>query len=101
VFTTIDFQDLQFGFDVQDVGLTVSDLRRNDVDPTVIDAFRRGYSSIRPWPTSDEQLLAALSAARSLNMLNLGLNLQRPGFTEFFDRHTKLIRRWMATSTGR
>ena len=100
-FTTIDFQDLQFGFDVQDVGLTVSDLRRNDVEPTLISAFRRGYSSIRPWPHSDEQLQAALSAARSLNMLNLGLNLRRPGFTEFFDRHTKLIRRWMATSEGR
>jgi Ser/Thr protein kinase RdoA (MazF antagonist) len=100
-FTTIDFQDLQFGFDVQDVGLTVSDLRRNDVDPALIDALRQGYSSIRTWPPSDEQLLAALSAARSLNMLNLGLNLRRWGFTEFFDRHTKLIRRWMASGDGR
>lgn len=101
VFTAIDFQDLQFGFDVQDVGLTISDLRRNNVEPALVDALRRGYSSIRPWPHSDEQLMGALSAARSLNMLNLGLNLRRPGFTEFFDRHTQLIRRWMANAKSR
>ena len=94
--TAIDFQDLQFGFDVQDVGLTISDLRRAYADEPLVDALRQGYSSIRRWPADDEQLLGALAAARSLNMLNLGLNLRRSGFNEFFDRHAGIIRRWVA-----
>ena len=93
--TAIDFQDLQFGFDVQDVGLTISDLRRTYADESLVDALRQGYSSVRRWPADDEQLLSALAAARSLNMMNLGLNLRRSGFTEFFDRHAEIIRRWM------
>ncbi len=93
--TAIDFQDLQFGFDVQDVGVTVSDLRRRFADPTLVDALRRGYGSVRAWPAGDEQLMRALSAARSLNMLNLGLNLRRSRFGEFFDRHAELVGRWM------
>ena len=93
--TVIDFQDLQFGFDVQDVGVTVSDLLRRYSDPALVDALRRGYRSIRSWPAGDEHLMQALSAARSLNMLNLGLNLRRSRFGEFFDRHADLVGRWM------
>ena len=93
--TAIDFQDLQFGFDVQDLGLTISDLRRAYADESIVDALRRGYRSARPWPADDEGLLGDLAAARSLNMMNLGLNLRRSGFTEFFDRHAEIIRRWM------
>ncbi|MGZ4791896.1 MAG: phosphotransferase enzyme family protein [Ilumatobacteraceae bacterium] len=94
--TAIDFQDLRFGFDVQDVGVTVSDLGRRYADSTLVDALRRGYSLVRSWPAGDEQLIQALSAARSLNMLNLGLNLRRSRFAEFFDRHAELIGRWMS-----
>lgn len=93
--TAIDFQDLQFGFDVQDLGLTISDLRRTYADETLVDALRHGYGSVRSWPSCDEHMMSALSAARSLNMMNLGLNLRRSGFSEFFDRHAQLIHRWM------
>lgn len=94
--TAIDFQDLQFGFDVQDVGLTISDLRRAHADESLVDALRQGYGSVRECPADDELVLSALSAGRSLNMMNLGLNLRRSGFSEYFDRHAEIIRRWMA-----
>jgi Ser/Thr protein kinase RdoA (MazF antagonist) len=86
----IDFQDLQFGFDVQDLGITLSDLRRN-YGETLIDGFKTGYRSVRPWPSNDKPLEDALAAARSLNVLNLGLNLRRPGLVDHIDRHAHTL----------
>ena len=95
VLTPIDFQDLQFGFDLQDVAITVADLRRVFHDESLIESLAAGYRSVRPWPLTDESLEHALAAARSLNVLNLGLNLRRPGLPEFIDRHSALVSEWM------
>ena len=89
--TPIDFQDLQFGFDLQDVAITVADLRRVYADESLIDALIEGYRSVRPWPLNDQALERALGAARSLNVINLGLNLRRPGLAEFVERHSALV----------
>lgn len=95
ILTPIDFQDLQFGFDVQDVAITVADLRRVFHDQSLIEDFAVGYRSVRPWPLTDESLARALAAGRSLNVINLGLNLRRPGLPEFIDRHSRLVAEWM------
>ncbi|MFT7645280.1 MAG: Ser/Thr protein kinase RdoA (MazF antagonist) [Candidatus Poriferisodalaceae bacterium] len=58
----IDFQDLQFGFDVQDLGISFADLSRRD--PAFVEPFQLGYSSVRPWPDLTPELLASFSAAR-------------------------------------
>ncbi len=92
--TPIDFQDLQFGFDLQDLGITVCDLRRG-YDESMIDELKIGYGSVRPWPLHDPALGHVFAAQRSLNMVNLGLNLRRPGWAEHIDRHAALIARWM------
>ena len=96
VLTPIDFQDLQFGFDLQDVTITVCDLRRGYNDESLIDALKAGYRTVRPWPLNDPLLERALAAARSLNVINLGLNLRRPGLDQFVDRHTALVAAWMS-----
>ncbi len=93
--TPIDFQDLQFGFDLQDVAITVCDLRRAYHDELLVDALKAGYRTVRPWPLDDPALEQALGAARSLNVVNLGLNLRRPGLAEFIDRHAALVAGWM------
>ena len=93
--TPIDFQDLQFGFDVQDVAITVADLRRLFHDESLVSSLVDGYRSVRPWPLTDQPLEKALAAARSLNVINLGLNLRRPGLPEFIDRHSALVAEWM------
>ena len=54
--TPIDFQDLQFGFNVQDVGITVADLRRQYADESLVEIFVKGYRSVRPWPLTDQLL---------------------------------------------
>jgi Ser/Thr protein kinase RdoA (MazF antagonist) len=89
----IDFQDLQFGFAVQDVAITVSDLRRTR--PGLRGAFEAGYRSVRPWPVDDERTIETLGMGRILNVMNLGLVLRRGGFAEFFSRHTATVDSWM------
>jgi Ser/Thr protein kinase RdoA (MazF antagonist) len=89
----IDFQDVQFGFDVQDIAITVADLRRTN--PDFIKPFIRGYSEMRPWPDMSPDLERSLAIARSLNVMNLGLHLERPGLGEYIEAHCRRIRRYM------
>ena len=89
----IDFQDLQLGFEVQDVGLSVADLDR--YVPELIKPFRAGYRDVRRWPLDDDALVATLAACRSLNLINLGLNLGRPGLERFLADHVMRLRSWM------
>jgi Ser/Thr protein kinase RdoA (MazF antagonist) len=93
--TPIDFQDLLFGFDLQDAAITLCDVRRQFADESLVDSLIDGYGVVRPWPLDDRTLEDALGAARSLNMINLGLNLRRPGLPEFVGRHAALVKQWM------
>jgi Ser/Thr protein kinase RdoA (MazF antagonist) len=93
----IDFQDLVWGFDVQDLAITIASLARRVDGPTLIDAFGAGYAEIRNWPELPPALLATLVAGRRLQQLNLGLHRRRPGLSDFVDRHTALIHQWMTS----
>ena len=64
-------------------------------DESLVESLVAGYRAIRPWPPADEPLAKALVAARNLNVINLGLNLRRPGLREFIDRHSALVAEWM------
>ena len=110
----IDFQDLQFGFDLQDAAITITDLRRQFSDESLVDDDQSVVSAIdtrrdflehdaigrkgadRIELVNDVRVERALAAARSLNVINLGLNLRRPGLFEFLDRHTAVVANWMS-----
>lgn len=92
----IDFQDLQRGFAVQDVAITLADMSRWGSSAAARRALAEGYDSVRPWPTDDDELLATLAAGRTLDLVNLGLVPRRPGFDEWVGRHLDHLRRWMA-----
>jgi Ser/Thr protein kinase RdoA (MazF antagonist) len=87
--TLIDFQDLFWGFEIQDV--TIATMALPDAD-----AFRAGYETVRPWPEADGETIAALKAARHLNVLNFGLSVGKPGLDEFVARLAGPIAEWMA-----
>jgi Ser/Thr protein kinase RdoA (MazF antagonist) len=93
----IDFQDLQYGFDLQDVAVSLADLRRTA--PELIEPFRAGYRDKRPWPDLAPDLDAALTAGRSLNIMNLGLHLQRSGLAHSLDFHGQRVAAWMRGSS--
>jgi Ser/Thr protein kinase RdoA (MazF antagonist) len=93
--TPIDFQDLLWGFEIQDVAITTSSFEWY-ADPAALGAaFRAGYEQLRPWPADDDAVLETLIAARYLSVLNLGYNLRRPGFERFLAARAESIRDWM------
>ncbi len=91
----IDFQDLQLGFDIQDVGITLADLSRTA--PELCASFLEGYRSIRELPEISPGLLATFAAGRNLNIMNLGLHLQRKGIEQFLESNSRLVQQWMRT----
>jgi Ser/Thr protein kinase RdoA (MazF antagonist) len=93
--TLIDFQDLIWGFEVQDASIALHALGRFDDAPGLMADFRDGYSSVRTWPEADADTAAGLRAARHLNVLNLGLNVRGPGLDEFIARHAAPVVEWM------
>jgi Ser/Thr protein kinase RdoA (MazF antagonist) len=92
--TLLDFQDLLWGFEVQDVVIATVSL-------PYADAFRAGYSSVRTWPDVAPDMWAALEAARHLNILNFGLHPPRPHRDEMVARHAEPIVTWMSRGASR
>ena len=70
-------------------------LEHFDDAPALVDAFRSGYESVRPWPDADAETIAALRAARHLNILNFGLSVRKAGLDAFVDRHADPVLGWM------
>jgi Ser/Thr protein kinase RdoA (MazF antagonist) len=90
----IDFQDLVWGFDVQDVSIALLAFER--LGDAWGEAFQRGYESVRPWPAADPETHSALRAARRLNELDYGITVGLSGLEGFTARHAAAIRGWMA-----
>ena len=93
----IDFQDLIWGFELQDLAMTQLAFDQIDASGALSAAFRAGYETRRAWPETDAETVAALRAARHLNILNFGLkNVRGHGFDEFVRRHAVPVAEWMA-----
>jgi Ser/Thr protein kinase RdoA (MazF antagonist) len=93
----IDFQDLIWGFEIQDALIALRGFEHSENVPALKAAFRAGYETLRAWPGADAETTAALQAARHLNILNFGLSVRGPGFDEFVARHAGPIVDWMGT----
>lgn len=88
----VDFQDITWGHDEQDVAVSLFGIARDDHAGELARAFRHGYESLRTWPDLDEGLLANLWLARRLQMVNLALTMRRPGLDEYVERHAAALR---------
>jgi Ser/Thr protein kinase RdoA (MazF antagonist) len=91
----IDFQDLIWGFEIQDVLIALGALEHFHDVPGLVEAFRSGYESMRPWPEADAETIGALRAARHLNVLNFGLSVRKSGLDPFIARHADPLVEWM------
>jgi Ser/Thr protein kinase RdoA (MazF antagonist) len=94
--TLIDFQDLIWGFEIQDVVFALAALDHFDDAAVLMDAFRSGYEEVRPWPDAAPETVEALHAARHLNVLNFGLSIRRPGLETFVAGHADRVAEWMS-----
>jgi len=66
----IDFEDINLGYPVQDVAVTLAYGRTREGYNEWKDAFKEGYCSIRPWPSENEKTIETLIAARSVMFIN-------------------------------
>ena len=67
----LDFYEAIWGYPVQDVALTLYDLRHfARGGPAIEDAFRRGYESRLPWPETHPGQVETLIAGRRLRTAN-------------------------------
>ena len=92
----IDFQDTVQGFEVQDLSITISALRRWPDGDRLIDAFRGGYRERRPWPDVPPVLFDSLIVARGLQQMNLTLNVaDNDGLEGYVASHAERVRNWL------
>jgi len=97
----IDFQDLVWGFDMQDIAITVAALRRARNGQRLVEAFREGYRTQRPWPDMSPALLESLVVARLLNQMNLTLNLHdAAGLADYLAERAERLRAWLRSPRG-
>jgi len=98
----IDFQDTVWGFEVQDLSITVAALRRWPNSDRLTEAFRAGYSQCRAWPDVSPALFDSLIAGRGLQQMNLTLNTTDiDGLETYVAAHAERVRAWMRRPAGR
>lgn len=66
----IDFEDINLGYPVQDVAVTLAYGRKYDDYNEWKAAFKQGYRSVREWPIEDERTIDTLMAARLVMFVN-------------------------------
>lgn len=98
----IDFEDLTWGFPVQDIAITLYYADRTDGFPRLREAFREGYESIAPWPEMYPGQIELHMVHRAVDMFNfvLGSTLKEDqelldGFVDAIQtHHRKVFKTW-------
>ncbi|MFK7805654.1 MAG: phosphotransferase enzyme family protein [Anaerolineae bacterium] len=66
----IDFEDVNLGYDLQDVAITLYYIRDRDDYQSLKKALQDGYSTVRPWPIENDEVVETLIAARKMMFTN-------------------------------
>ena len=97
--TVFDFDDCALGYPVQDFAVTFYSLSNENDYEQNRDAFKRGYSSLRPWLPEYNSLIEALIAGRSLVLANDVVQSLNPEWHKiaprFFERSEKRLRNFL------
>lgn len=100
----IDFEDLAWGFPVQDIAVTLYYTTRSDDYEALCDAFRTGYESISRWPEMYPGQIELHMVHRAVDLFNFVLNSTYRedrdllgNFVESFQtHHSVFFERWRA-----
>lgn len=66
----LDFDDMAFGWPIQDIGITLFYYHRWENAADLFAAFRRGYESVWPWPEHYPGELRTWILSRALNLMS-------------------------------
>lgn len=98
VLSPIDFEDLMWGWPVQDIATTLYYFPR-DTYPALRAAFQQGYTRHTPWPERHPGEIDSFIAARAVGLANFVLNDPNPEWKEraakFMERTETRLRRLM------
>lgn len=78
----LDFEDLMWGFPVQDIGITFYYLQGQEEYPALRAAFARGYARHREWPEQYPGEIDAFIAGRGLELANFVLQDPNPDWRQ-------------------
>lgn len=81
----IDFEDINLGYPVQDVAVTLTYGRERAGYAEWKAAFEQGYNSVRAWPAEDERTIETLMAARIVMFINYVARIE-PSPQEYIER---------------
>jgi Ser/Thr protein kinase RdoA (MazF antagonist) len=78
--SAFDFEDLTWGWPVQDLAIALYYLAWEDGYPDLLAAFRTGYEGIRPWPDETGTEIDTFIAGRALVLANDVQLLEEPEY---------------------
>jgi len=93
--TPIDFQDMIWGFELQDVAITIASLRSFDDADALVSAFFSGYAQVRTLPDHDTETLEGLIAARQIDSLNYALYVRKPELDTVVPEMARSMTQWL------
>jgi Ser/Thr protein kinase RdoA (MazF antagonist) len=82
-----DFEDLAWGYPVQDVATTLYYIEGLDHKDELIEAFRRGYTSHSEWPERHPGQIATFMRGRNLMLVNYVLCAQDLDYRQMAPRY--------------
>jgi Ser/Thr protein kinase RdoA (MazF antagonist) len=92
----IDFEDINLGFDVQDVAITLYYGGEQENWDELKAAFKDGYSRLRRWPIESEEQLQTLIMARKMMFTNyVAHSLPAAQAKEFVDKWCVEMKRYL------
>ena len=103
--TPFDFEDLAWGYPIQDVATTLFYVRNHSDYEALREAFRAGYETVLPWPARHADQLDTLIAGRALLLLNHLFS--RPSLRDelggeaFATRYAGYCREWLRLDEAR
>jgi Ser/Thr protein kinase RdoA (MazF antagonist) len=80
VLSPIDFEDLMWGWPVQDIATTLYYFLNSDTYPSMREGFQEGYTCYSSWPERYPGEIDAFIAARALGLANFILNDPNPSW---------------------
>ncbi|HSR35207.1 MAG TPA: phosphotransferase [Anaerolineae bacterium] len=98
----LDFEDLMWGYPVQDIAITLYYWQGHDRYESLREAFQRGYTRHSDWPEQVPGQIDTLMAGRALNLANFILLDPNPEWRReaptFIERTEGRLRAWMERS---
>jgi len=102
-YTVIDFEDMMWGFPVQDAGVALFYVLRRPDFRDILARYREGYTRHLPWFERREGELDDMMVVRDLHLLNVSLQMNLPDRLARLEKYLpimeKRLRAWLATGS--